>query len=332
MNKTFFLLAMTVVITTFSFSQTEKKKFEITGKLSGFPDSTVIYLYENNTHQADLIDSTFLISGQFHFTGSFQENAIQVLLQTKGSDNYKFFWLENSTIIFTAEKGKFKEAVITGSKTQEEAEKFDIITGGDKLKMISYIRNNPGSTVSASVLSIYSSTWGKDTSTMLYNALTETIKKTSFGQNVLNFISLNKNPKVGDKYVDFGEPDIDDKIVHLSDFKNKVVLLDFWGSWCGPCRANNPELVKVYNEFKSKGFEIFGVAADLDKESWIAAIKKDGLTWQNVTDLQGWNNKAAIIYGIYKYPTNYLIDRNGIIVATDLQGNELINKLRKMLN
>lgn len=332
MNKTFLLIILTVIITTVSFSQTKKKKFEIIGKLSGFPDSTVIYLQENKNSEAHVIDSAFIINNRFHFFGSLQQNTIQVILQAKGSNNYKYFWLENSTIIFKAEKGKFKDAVISGSVTQDEQNQFDVVAGNDKSRNISYIRNNPNSTISAYILSVYASTWGKDTSTSLYNNLTETMKKTSFGQNVLNFITLNKSPKVGNKYIDFGEPNIDGKIIHLSNFKGKVVLLDFWGSWCGPCRANNPKLVKIYNEFKSKGFEIFGVAADVDKKSWIAAIKKDGLNWSNVTDLKGWNNRAAIIYGIFKYPTNYLIDRQGIIVAIDLENEELRKKLIEILN
>ena len=158
------------------------------------------------------------------------------------------------------------------------------------------------------------------------------MKNTPYGKDVLAFITFNKNPKVGDKYADFTEPNVEGKNISLSSFQGKVVLLDFWGSWCGPCRANNPNLVKIYLEFNSKGFEILGVAAEVERNAWIRAIKQDGLVWQNVTDLQSWNNRAALIYGINKYPTNYLIDRNGKIVAKDLQGDALRDKLREILN
>ena len=329
MNKILSLLLLTIAIATSSFAQTQKEKFEITGRLSGFPDSTLIYLYKINLHQADLIDSAFVINNQFYFNGSLKEHTIEVSIETKGH-NYKYFWLENSIITFSAEKGKFKDAIITGSKTQDEQNQFDVAVGHDKAKSISFIRNYPNSIISASILSIYASNWGKDTSASLYRNLSTEIKNTPYGKDVLTHITLNKNPKVGDKYVDFTEPNAENKNISLSDFKGKVVLLDFWGSWCGPCRAENPKLVKMYNEFNNRGFEILGVAADIDKNQWIGAIKKDELKWQNVTDLKGWNNKAAIIYGIYKYPTNFLIDKNGIIIAKDLRGEALKNKLEEI--
>jgi thiol-disulfide isomerase/thioredoxin len=325
------VLLVTMIISTICLSQPEKKQFEILGKVTGLPDGTLVYLYQNKIHQADKIDSAFLVNNQFHFKGSIQDEAVQVILQTKDQGNYKFFWLENSVINFTVQTGKFKDAIITGSKTQEEQKQFDSSVGNDKLKSISYIRSHPASILSVYILSIYARTWGKDTSNSLYDALTEKMKETYFGQSIFDFITLSRNPKVGDQYVDFGEPDKEDKIIHLSNFKNKVILLDFWGSWCGPCRANNPKLVKLYNEFKSKGFEIFSVAADIDRKSWIDAINKDGLNWTNVSDLKGWENKAAVIYGINKYPTNYLIDRRGVIVAIDLEGDDLRKKLIEII-
>lgn len=127
--------------------------------------------------------------------------------------------------------------------------------------------------------------------------------------------------------MDFSQTDAKNNLVKLSDFHGKIVLLEFWGSWCGPCRESNPELVKIYNEFKNRGFEILGVGAETSRDVWLKAIEKDKLTWTNITDLKGDKNTVALMYGVSYYPTNFLIDKKGNIIARDLQGD----KLRKML-
>ena len=127
--------------------------------------------------------------------------------------------------------------------------------------------------------------------------------------------------------MDFSQTDTKNNLVKLSDFHGKIVLLEFWGSWCGPCRESNPELVKIYNEFKNRGFELLGVGAETSRDVWLKAIEKDKLTWTNVTDLKGDKNTVALMYGVSYYPTNFLIDKKGNIIARDLQGD----KLRKML-
>ena len=314
-----------MVLTT-SYSQKRIKKFKITGHLYGFADSTLIFLNDD--------DSTFVINNQFHFIGSLKENVKQALVRTANFSDYKFFWLENSLITFTAEKGKFRDAIITGSKTEEEQNELDVAikaTGKEKEQDILFISKHPNSIISASILSVYASTWGKDTTSFLYNKLSNNIKNTSYGKNIFEFIRLNKDIKVGDKYVDFTEPNIQGRNVSLSDFNGKIVLLEFWGSWCEPCREGNPELVKIYNDYRIKGFDILGVAADNNKEVWIEAVQKDSLTWQNVCDLKGDKNKAILIYGISYYPANLLIDRNGVIIAKDLKGDALRNKLNDIL-
>ena len=180
-------------------------------------------------------------------------------------------------------------------------------------------------------MSVYSSTWGKDTTTVLYSKLSDELKKSPYGKNIFEFISLNKNLTIGDKYVDFSQADTKNKLVKISDFNGKIVLLEFWGSWCGPCRESNPELVKVYNEFKDKGFEIFGVGAETKKEVWLKAVEKDKLTWTNVTDFRGDRNRAALMYGVSYYPTNFLIDKTGTIIARDLKADKLREKLTDLL-
>lgn len=121
------------------------------------------------------------------------------------------------------------------------------------------------------------------------------------------------------------------KVIPLSSLRGKVVLIDFWASWCKPCRVENPKVVKMYNEMKDKGFEIYGVSLDRDKDKWVEAIKQDGLTWPQVSDLQFWNSAAAKLYNVSSIPHTVLIDRDGKIVANGLRGRALENKVEEML-
>lgn len=257
-----------------------------------------------------------------------------MIIRTKNYSDYKFLWIENSAITFKGEKGKFKDAYIIGSRTQDDQNKLDSAinsSGKEKEQNILFIRNHPASIISANILSVYCSAWGRDLSARLYNSFSEDLKSTSYGKNILEFITLNKNLKVGDRYVDFSQLNVDGKRIKLSDYNGKFVLLEFWGSWCMPCRDGNPELVKTYNKFKNKGFEILGVASDSNKEAWLNAVKKDGLPWQNVSDLKGDKNIAALIYGVSNYPVNFLIDQTGSIIAKDLRGEKLREKLEELL-
>ena len=147
-----------------------------------------------------------------------------------------------------------------------------------------------------------------------------------------NFIAKKEATGIDGKVApDFSLPDTDGKPLSLSSLTGKYVLVDFWASWCGPCRAENPNVVKAYNEFKDKNFTILGVSLDKDKKPWLKAIKDDGLIWNQVSDLKYWNSAVVELYGIESIPFNVLVDPHGKVIASSLRGSDLQAKLKEVL-
>jgi len=168
----------------------------------------------------------------------------------------------------------------------------------------------------------------------LFKGLSLNVRNTVRGIVFAKAIDAARTTSVGTMAPVFTENDVNDKPVSLADFKGKYVLLDFWASWCGPCRAENPNIVKAYNRFKGKNFTVLGVSLDRPgrKDDWLAAIKSDGLEWTQVSDLKFWDSDVAKLYGIKAIPQNYLIDPTGKIIDKDLSGDDLIAKLALLLN
>ncbi len=197
-----------------------------------------------------------------------------------------------------------------------------------------FINENPDSYISLDVIKSNSgSVPDLNEIEPLFNSLSARIRQSKAGKEYAAKIEKLRTIAIGATAPDFEQSTPDGKPVKLSDFKGKYVLLDFWASWCSPCRAENPNVVKAYNQYNEKGFTVLGVSLDnaKGKEAWIKAIEKDGLKWTNVSDLKGWQNAVAELYSVQAVPQNFLIDPQGKIIAKNLRGEELDKKLAEVI-
>lgn len=199
-------------------------------------------------------------------------------------------------------------------------------------EQLKFVKNNPASPVS---LYMTEQALGFDMDAAkgepLYLLLNESLRSSEKGKQLQEMINVGKKSMVGVVAADFTQPTADGKNISLSSFRGKYLLVDFWASWCGPCRAESPNLVKAYEKYKPKNFEIFGVSLDQSKDKWLKAIKDDNYTWPQVGDMKGWENAASQQFGILGIPFNMLLDPNGVVIARNLRGEALEKKLEEIL-
>ena len=289
---------------------------------------------------ADLIDF-YAEQGKIEIRGT---DSLKKATVNAGAINQRFQEFQHSARTHTQEY-THTIADLYGKSTQQEIESPEfskraaaifrkIFAVQDSIKR-AFIQQHPDSYVSLELFKeVASKDYDATANVELFQLLSPQLRQWPSAVPIASYMADQKLLAVGNEAPDFLQYDVDQKPVKLSDFRGKYVLLDFWASWCGPCRAENPVVVKAYQKYRDQNFTVLGVSLDAEKQkaAWIKAIQDDKLTWTNVSDLKGWKNQAASLYKVNSIPKNFLIDPNGKIIARNLRGDDLEIYLRKFLN
>jgi len=339
--------------------------FSIHGNIEG-DYSGIILLYKREAGEWLKMDSVTVENNTFLFQGNIGLPEMYYI-SIGGEKNFAEIFLEQADINFNVSFDDFRNPEISGSASHlefttyqekssayddmlseawknikaaqaegnREAEKnweeaYEKADNDQKNFIIDYAMQNNASVVSAYIVLRNAYQYDETDLEPVVNNFDNSIKGSIYIKNLSKRIETLKRVSVGQPAIDFTINDMKGNPVRLSSLFGKYLLVDFWASWCGPCRRENPNVVAAYNEFNDKGFDILGVSFDKDKDKWIKAVEDDGLPWHHAGDLKGWGNEAGKLYAINSIPSNILLDPEGIIIAKNLRGEDLRIQLEKL--
>ncbi len=362
---------MTIILLVFASCQNNKtgQQFTVKMNIKNLKQDTKVIMQQREQNKWVKKDSVILKDGQGEFKGHV-DGPVLYYFTMKKFNAYLPVWVENSNITVDGDLKNLRHPVITGSKAQNQFDAYadsvkqftnkerqlGVKYGQARLTkdkktmkdledqykqiekdrtdyMLDYVKRHNKSAVSAYI--VLSNSFGLSLSQLesATNSFDTSLANNPNVEYLKKRLATLESVAVGQPFVDFTLDDVNGKPLSLSSVvkSHKYTLVDFWASWCVPCRVENPNVVKAYNEFKDKGFTVFGVSLDKDHAKWVEAIKKDGLVWPQVSDLKFWGSAAGKLYGVQSIPHNVLIGPKGIIIAEDLRGSALESKLKELM-
>lgn len=359
MKKVIFIFMISVMV----MSCAPRSQYIVNGTLSGVEDQK-IYLEKRVDQDYIKVDSAEVSQGMFTFAGTIEYPQVRSIF-LKSDQVRELFFLENGKINVSgttdavkfsggkaqADWNTFNEMNKTFSDEQDKLyEDYKSATrAGDKLQMaqIDSLYGKSENTQKACIVSFaaernksYFSPYIINRNAYLFDlnelrpvfeAFSTELDISDDYQALKERVQILERVDIGKPFIDFTQNSPENKPISVSQFTGKLLLIDFWASWCRPCRMENPNVAVLYADYKNKGFEILGVSFDTSKEDWLKALFDDGITWAQVSDLSGWNNAAGELYGVRAIPHTVLIDPAGIIIARNLRGKDLREKVASEL-